>query len=355
MIDSMYLVKELNAREYVTVCENLQSYLKNFFPRQQLRRKVSKKGTQTAKTNALAVYGFREIILKRTRFGHRTIEIFFKPSMLLDRNGRYLLSKLSDFEDIEIGFDYVLRDILSLPVPSFKFWKARRIDLAVDVQVDETIVGKYIHLFKRSNIPEYFFQNPETHLYWNSTTNLYLCASTLVLNWYNRYETLEARERKSKKPYEDYKDTKGIIRIEVQLRECDQPLHKMLDAELIRKQIMQHFKLLIGAGSYYSFENAHSKIIDLVSSRKKRKEFVHLLSVVNQYGSVFEAKKEYSDPITGVKFSLDKFSKVINQLRRYGINPVIIPSEWDIQMLPNLINDIEVELSKNKVEIRHSH
>lgn len=153
MIDTIYLVSELNAREYVTVCENLQSYLKDFFPRQQLRRKISMNGTQIAATNALAVYGFREIKLKRTRFGHRTIEIFFKPSMLLDRKGRYLLSKVSDFEDIEIGFDYVLRDILSLPVPSFKYWKAQRIDLAVDVQVDETMVGKYIDLFKRSNIP----------------------------------------------------------------------------------------------------------------------------------------------------------------------------------------------------------
>ncbi|MGO4119171.1 hypothetical protein ACEQ6C_38970, partial [Rhizobium ruizarguesonis] len=93
--------------------------------------------------------------------------------LLVYQQGYYKLTTIQQFKQISILFNYLLLDLLSLPVPDFFAWTAKRVEAAVDLVVDEQLIPKYIVLFKKGYIPEYFWREKQTRKYWDSVTNVY--------------------------------------------------------------------------------------------------------------------------------------------------------------------------------------
>ena len=192
MIDMMYVSYKLTKSEYNNIFKQLQAYLKSIKPLTNFVRILGIKGYIS---NALSRYGFQEIRLRSNKWGYRSIEIRLRPQLLIDPNGYYRLTKLSEFKTVQTNFNYVLKDILSLNVPDFFEWKAKRIEAAIDLTIDESLIPKYLFLFKKRDIPDYFLDNKHTQKYWNSKTNVYLMSAYKAVNWYNRYETLLLKEQ----------------------------------------------------------------------------------------------------------------------------------------------------------------
>lgn len=339
MVDMLYLSYRMTRQEYNITSKKFQAYLEKNFYRQQLRRDKRDKSSNI--TNALSEYGFQEIRLRSNRWDYCSIEIRLRPQLLINKNGYYRLTKISEFNRVSEVFNYVLKDVLSLDVPDFFNWKAKRVEAAIDLEIEKLLIPKYLCLFKKGYIPEYFKENKQTQEFWNSITNVYLMSDNKTVNWYNRYETLKIKESKSKKGFADYSETKGILRFETQVRDGNVLLSEMLSQQLLRKEVMKFYKLIVGRGDYHTLNKARKLLIQKVSNSNTRQEMIHMLSLIDHCEGINNAKELY---IKGknAKNAADKFGKTLRKLRDLNINPVVIPEEWGIESLENLYEKIEL-------------
>ncbi|MEX1029126.1 MAG: hypothetical protein WDZ91_03655 [Paenibacillaceae bacterium] len=341
-VDMLYLSYKLTRVEYNEAFERIQEYLKKKHPSDLLHR--VKKGSDTYITYAFRKHGFQEIRLRKTVYGDCTIEIRFRPQLVINNQGYYVLTLVSEFNDVKVGFNYVIQDVMGLSVPDFYKWKAQRVEATVDISVQEELIPFYLQLFKCGNVPDYFFAKKQTNERWDSITNVYLMGSKITVNWYDRYETIKIKEmksvKKSGKEFQDYTETKGMLRFETQLRKNNRPMKEMLDQGRLKAEVLRHYKQIVGEGDYYTMEKALAILREAVENPGKRLELMRLLTLIDECGSVFEAKKRYMKG-KDAKAALDKFSKRINQLRKLGINPVVLPEEWGLTYLKNLYNKIE--------------
>ncbi len=315
----------------------MQNFLKQNFRSHQLRRDSWDKDVYI--TNGLAKYGFQEIRLRKNKWKYYSIEIRLRPKLLIDSKGYYQLTSISEFEEISIGFNYILNDILSLKLPDFFKWKALRIEAAIDLKIDEEIIPKYLFLFKKGNIPDYFLINPQTQKYKDSKTNVYLMSVNKTVNWYNRYETLLEKEKKAHKKFLDFSETKGILRFETQVRDGNELVMDVLNQERCKKEVLKFYKQIVGKGNYYKLNTALKIIKEKVNDHQKQIELEIILKLIDKCGSIVEAKEAFLSE-NNTQDPADTFSKRINQLRKLGINPVVLPSEWKITYLENLYDKI---------------
>ncbi|MGE6541107.1 hypothetical protein [Bacillus luti] len=345
MIDMMYISYKLTKSEYNNIFKQLQAYLKKYATSHQLRKDSWDKGAYIS--NALSKCGFQEIRLRSNKWGYRSIEIRLRPQLLIDSNGYYKVTKLSEFKTVQTNFNYVLRDILSLNVPDFFEWRAKRIEAAIDLNVDEHLIPKYLFLFKMGNIPDYFLDNRQTQKFWDSKTNVYLMSAHQTVNWYNRYETLLLKEQQKNKSFLDFSETKGILRFETQVRDSDEFVIDVLNQQRCKNEIMKFYKKIAGKGDYYTLEDAIELVNQKVDDGHIQMSLKMLLRLIDKCGSIVTAKHSY---IQGkdVHKAADTFSKRINILRKLGINPVTLPSDWEIPYLENLYKKIEESLDEEE-------
>lgn len=210
MIDMMYVFCRMTRVEYSEAFKSIQRYFELEDKSSKLRKDRYDK--QAYVTNGFAKIGFQEIRLRRNEWGYHALEIRLRPKLLLQKEAYYQLTAISEFQDVALRLDHILKDILGLMVPRFFQWQVRRVEYAADVPVQEGLIPKYLFLFKKGNLPLYFLANQNTRKYWGSQTNCYLMATTVTVNWYNRYETLLTKEKQSNKKFADFSTTKGILR-----------------------------------------------------------------------------------------------------------------------------------------------
>ncbi|HFR4142335.1 TPA: hypothetical protein ACHVKB_001506 [Bacillus cereus] len=345
MIDMMYVSYKLTKSEYNNIFKQLQAYLKKYKTAHQLRKDSWDKGAYIS--NALSRYGFQEIRLRSNKWGYRCIEIRLRPQLLIDPNGYYRVTRLSEFKTVQTNFNYVLQDILSLNVPDFFEWKAQRIEAAIDLTIDESLIPKYLFLFKKGNIPDYFLDNKHTQKYWDSKTNVYLMSAHKAVNWYNRYETLLLKEQQKNKIFLDFSETRGVLRFETQVRDSNELVINVLNQQHCKKEIMKFYKLIVGKGDYYTLENAIKLVNEKVDDGQIQMSLKMLLRLINKCGSIVQAKYSYIQGKDAHK-AADTFSNRINLLRKLGINPITLPSDWEISYLENLYDKIEERLDEEK-------
>lgn len=336
----LYIDYEMSKVDYNNTFKMLQGYLRRNRPSHQLRRDKHDKCAFI--TNGLAKYGFQEIRLRSNTWGYRSLEIRLRPQLLINPNGYYRLTKLSEFEAVNLSFNYVLRDLLSLSVPVFYKWNVKRVESAIDLNVDKHLHEKYLLLFKKGNIPRYFFENKDTLKYWNSKTNMYLVSTNKAVNWYNRYETIKEKEKSSGKKYADYSETKGLFRFETQVRNCGKSVLDVLSQNLLQKEVLWFYKAIVGKEDFFSIKNAIQILNQNVTNQQKRITLESIIRLIDKSGSICKAKFEYTNGKDKGKAE-DIFSKRINQIRKLGINPIVLPSEWKMGHLENLFSRIENE------------
>ncbi|MGG0175794.1 hypothetical protein [Gottfriedia acidiceleris] len=342
MIDMLYISYKMTKLEYDNTFKTIQKYLRKYQPHHQLRKDKWDKHAYI--TNGLARSGFQEIRLRTTTWGYRSMEIRLRPQLLINPNGYYRLTKITEFEDVNKSFNYVLQDILSLKVPIFYYWNVKRFEPAIDVKVEEQLHDKYLSLFKKGNVLTYFFDNEQTLKYWDSKTNLYLVSANKAVNWYNRYETLSIKEKKSGKPFKDFTETKGLFRFETQVRKCDDLVIDVLNQQRIQKEVLWFYNAIVGSEDFYKLDNAIQIINQNVRSQEKRMALERILRLIDKSCSISKAKLEY---VTGRdnKKAADNFSKRINQIRKLGINPIVLPTDWKMQRMENLYVKIKNEFT----------
>lgn len=338
LIDMLYIEYKMTKAEYNNTFKLLQQYLRRNLPSRQLHK--DKDDNSAYVTNGLARIGFQEIRMRSNTWGYRCIEIRLRPQLLINPNGYYQLTTLSEFEEVNQNFNYVLRDNLLLNFPDFYYWNVKRVESAVDLKVEEHLLEKYFVLFKKGNIPDYFFEKEQTVKYWNSKTNLYLAASKIAVNWYNRYETLVDKNKKSRDKYLDFSETKGVLRFETQVRKCNKLVMEVLNQKYLQKEVMKFYKSIVGKEDFYSFEIALKKIDLTIAKQGKKDALEKILRLIVKCGSINNAKVEFIKGKDKDK-AADIFSKRINQIRKLGINPIIIPSDWGIGKIDNLYSRIE--------------
>ncbi|WP_405168615.1 hypothetical protein [Paenibacillus sp. FSL H3-0286] len=332
MVDMLYLSYRMTRYEYNIAFKDLQSYLKQNYSKNQLHKDQRDRNSYV--TNALSKHGFQEIRLRKPAWGFGFIEIRFRPQLIINELGYYSLTNISEFKSISEQFNRVLKDFLSLDVPDFFEWKAKRIEAAIDLSMSEELIPKYLLLFKRGYIPEYFRENKQTQNYWSSHTNVYLMSNNKTVNWYNRYETLLDKQSKSEKQYQDFSETRGILRFETQVRDGNELVVDVLDQERLKKEVMKFYKLIVGKGDYYTLNKAMLLISQNESNQYKRQELAHMLKLIDSCGGINSAKMIFIKGRDSKK-AADKFGKLIKKLRDLNINPVIIPDEWGIESLEN--------------------
>lgn len=338
----LYIFFQMTTVEYNDAFKAIQRHLERNNKSSMLRKDSYDKRAYV--TNGFAKFGFQEIRLRSNKWGYRALEIRLRPKLLLQKEAYYQLTAISEFQDVSVRFDYVLKDILGLMVPCFFQWKVRRIEYAADVTVQEDLIPKYLFLFKKGNIPPYFLSNPQTQMYWGSKTNCYFMATTVTVNWYNRYETLLAKEKQSRMKFSDFSTTRGILRFETQVRSGDGTVEEYMDCFRAEKEIMKFYTLIIGKGDYYTLDSAIQLIRSKVDCFHRRLELERLITLIANSSGVWEARSIFIQEKDKNK-AADKFSKQLNQLRELGINPVVLPSEWGITKMENLSTPIKEIIS----------
>lgn len=344
MIDMMYITCQLSATEYKMCRERLNQYLEKNYRLHKLHKDRFDKTAFV--TNGLAKWGFQEIRLRKGNWAN-TMEIRFRPQLLINQQGYYQLTSIQQFEQIHILFNHLLLDLLELPVPDFFTWTAKRVEAAIDLAVDEQLIPKYIVLFKKGYIPEYFWMAKQTRTYWDSVTNVYLMSANKTVNWYNRHATLQEKAKKSNKQYMDFSETRGILRFETQVRDNMKSVKDTLNQAYLKQEVMKFYNLIVGKGDYYSLEKALFIVRQNTSNQTKRMALERLLWLLERCGSIHSAKDCFLAGQNADK-ATDKFNKRINQLRNLGINPVLLPPEWGIERLENLYDKINATAEKKE-------
>ena len=110
-------------------------------------------------------------------------------------------------------------------------------------------------------------------------------------------------------------------------------LYNFLPKELSLEILIKYFNQTIGEGDYHSLDSARN-IINLqqdIPPGMKMKLINHL-KLINQKKNIWTAKELFGNNRL--------FNSYVKKLRGIGINPITIPRNRGVSILPNLKNEI---------------
>lgn len=345
MVDTMYIYYELKSQgQYNALINKVNNYIKS-------KDSISAKVLHTDRnvSNSIVTHAFARTGIEEMRFkalydrGYYTMEIKLRPRLLTHSKEYLKLLHHSQIHFVEREFNNLMHKELVLEVPGFYDWKVRRIDYAVDVNIPQNLIGVYISLLKKSNIPERILERETTQRWQCEDNNLYLDSKNYRINIYDRYTTLRRKQEEGNKKIKNIEE--NIMRFEIQVTVNTNKLkEKKLITQNSVSQLMtnkmflyffeNHLFPIIGKGDYYNLKTAKKKC--------KRERLGKLLDTIRERGSVYRSKELYSRSRDKYK----KFSSLINDLYRAGVNPVTL--EEGEEPLPGLYDMIENALESEK-------
>ncbi len=340
----MYITWQLTGSEYRAIVSTLNLFLKDHSLDRLNKKKKSDSNAMI--TYGLASYGFEEIRLRNNwRYGYQAIEILLRPKLLVEAGNYNDVTHLHEFVTARRNFNYLIRDTIGLDVPDLFDWKVKRIDDAIDLKMNEQLLSKYMFLFKKGNLANYMC-NQDSLKYFNEENNVYIICKNFRINWYDRYATQCSKQEKTKKKFNNLEQLRGVFRLETQnsdvqdyMKSKDNSVLNFLKLERSQKRIMYFYDLIVGSGTYYTYDQG-VKIIEKVEPQNKKMLLRGIYKLINQEGSIWKARLKYVAMKPDAKKAADDFSKRLNQLRKLGMNPVALPSEWGVETLPNLRSNI---------------
>lgn len=345
----MYIYWKLGKNNLDLVTKGVRAYLKGH-GLDPLNGK--KKKDKYAKISyGLAKYGIEEIRVRNNyTYNYRALEILLRPKLLIDPGNYNVPTSIEEFGEVRNSFNSLIRQVVQIEPPDFFYWNIKRIDYAIDVKIKVDLIPKYMFLFKKGNLQNYML-NDKSLKYFNEKNNVYIMCSNFTINWYDRYVTSKIKEINSKKKYKNLDELKGIFRFEVQISNISKKHRKdfnkvinFLNTDIANSKILDVYDLIVGKGDYYDYISG-IEILNQVNSLSKRTELLKIYELIKQTGSVWEARLTYSKLVANKETAADKFSKRLNQIRKLGLNPVALPSEWQINVLENPRRFIEAALN----------
>ena len=96
--------------------------------------------------------------------------------------------------------------------------------------------------------------------------------------------------------------------------------------------IREYLYKIVTGGDYYTFSGAVEKIKSRFLDEEDETQMIEILTLIDKHQGIYNAKTTLNNN------DFHNFAKGIRNLIWVGINPVVIPNEWNIDYIPNLLN-----------------
>src|SRR5690606_16637999 len=111
--------------------------------------------------------------------------------------------------------------------------------------------------------------------------------------------------------------------------------------QLALETVVDYYNEVVGKEDYVTLNVARQCVMNCANfTNNEKKRMVEILELVNQKRSIYEARKAFIQEKGGSKDSKKIFNRNLIRIRKLSINPVTIPVNWGIEMLPNLYDEI---------------
>ena len=263
-----------------------------------------------------------------------------------------------DFKLLESNFKKLITPLLPSRT-DINNWIVKRIDYNIDLKMKQKEVEQYITLLQRGD-KRY---NWSIHKLKKQVTNKHPKGSVLFdneqysVNIYNKYlERKSNQERRGITDKKELEESKGILRIEVQLKskkikDIKKKIPRIREGRTLADfarfdiaipVIVETLKNIAGQADYLSYSKALERINQELNRSATKKDIEHFLSLVSRFRSLWKAKKAYIAN-SQCKTSLDT---VLKNLKKLNINPVTIPKAFKTDSIENLLNRTMLEFAE---------
>lgn len=271
-------------------------------------------------------------INKRYKYNFMQITITMNPVKLIKRNKLEVL-KADQIEELKKLFNEKVKRIHT-SLPMLDYWVTSRIDYTININTP--YVEEYIKLFQRGDKPRHF---KELYCHKAKTRkqldgSFYLLSNSVNINFYNKES-----ERLSQNFNKD--GAKDLLRLEIQ---CKKPktntiktknkfdckhLRNYLREDISHNQLKYYYDKTIGTGDYYKLSEAIKKVKESKYTFSTKNKLIEVLRAINKHKSIWKAREKS-------QYTPSSFNRYLKQIRALGINPVTIPSRWNVDRLKNI-------------------
>ena len=307
-----------------------------------------------------------------------SIKAIINPKILSGENTYIVAANKTHLYTVEEGFNREAAK-LSPILRKFYDYSLNRLDYCINFDIYEIykecpkelkkkLPLIMMYLIKQGDIPDHFRE-----LDFNDK-QFYLKSNSVVINAYWTYYDL----KQNYSSCVSLKESHNIIRFEVQYKyqkmnhitnKVKKELTKNKNMDLYEHRVSSKFKLnnimileellsdemcmdtigdyynsIIKKGDYYSLKKANQLIEEKCSSWDKITRLKNTLKLISEYGGIAKAKDNID------KESIEDFRKSLRELTSLNINPVVIPEEWGIEFIPNLLYAYYDLLSKERMD-----
>ncbi|SCM82586.1 hypothetical protein KL86SPO_50357 [uncultured Sporomusa sp.] len=250
-------------------------------------------------------------------------------------------------------FERIMAEYSGIRLRALVEWSVRRVDYAIDLRYPN-LVPLYVSLMKQGRIP----RGMEMRRSYEGSYYLESPNEDVTINFYDKAAQLR-HERTLCNNDRLLLEAEGLLRLEVQCQGrklnhlCDlvrrrslpyygRTIRTFLHEELANTVVQDYFYRALGYQDYYTFQAAMTKLERQRGRKDMKQRIVHFLQQVRMTGSVSAAIAAYRkgimpDGITAIISGPESsLQNILHEyLPRYGLNPVLLPEEWNGGMLQN--------------------
>ena len=293
-------------------------------------------------------------------FKSHFVEVTVNPKILGGINDYITAATYIDMETVIENFNNKARSISPI-LKDFHHYYLKRVDYCINFALNELTPKcsreQIMKLIKRADIPPQYEEWEEydytAHRTKGKSSSFYLINSSVHINCYMKHvELLERSQKYVSKRYsqitqEMLDESQDIIRFEVQCKYLKMYAlnrwaeksgnHKtnkyesLLTNEMCSEIVSDYYKKTIGKGDWNSQQYAVRRIRLCKFNSQKEKRLIDTLNFVNGCKTLSDAKSAFKGD------DLKAFKRTLNDLSNLGINPVVIPKNWEIKYIPNLL------------------
>ncbi len=346
MIDTMYIQHQFKDRN---AYNNYYKAIDELAQNKGRKYRLHKDGKRYL-TTAFYQKGFLELALKKAK-GKYYIGIKFKPSIILYGKDSFNLCIEHDYKLVSARFNKQIEKInnkaYSKELPKLKYWQPIRIDYALDIFDKNNIklAYQYTYLFKKGYLPKSTI-NTKTY-----QDGFYITTKEYRMQFYNKQRQLLEKKNKI---------VDNIFRIEVQ---CNNKLltkmknknnwrnyylPKLWQNEIMQEIFTKKIKSLIGENDFLSLKETLNKLSEkylLKQNYQNLKEFIQLLAK-HKDTNINKAKEHFTNDNTNL--STRYVDQVLEKIRKAGLNPITIPTSWEIEKIANPLKILKKKIQEQK-------
>ena len=320
----------------------------------ELQRELGAPPDRTSwNTNAYAASGLTKTTLYRItsqRFTGYFLRASMNPHHVLRQSADPMaLFDPSDFAELIPAFDDLLRSIISVSLPSLPYWRACRIDYAVDAVVNNSptrpSADRYIDLARRGFLP--VGANNQTGAGWISLKSGNKSGSVQL---YHRGPALRARFAGLAEDV--YQQADRLLRLEVQCKKGrltslarkhrfpDRTLQHFMTAPHIgHDELARQCRRIFGSFGFVSYRKAAAQINrNAALQRRTKADILNMIKAVEVAGGIVAAQEKWlqGTPISlhfakerrSVQFSNAQVFRLLRRLVQFGQHFVVVPAAW---------------------------